>query len=332
MRMNGFKEVPEAVGKFAFENYPDYPSWRAAALPELKRLLGFDRLERLERKPVVPESLWKRRTPLGTIEKLRFSPEEGEEACIYICLPDLPPPYKTFICLQGHSTGMHNSIAVEWQDETVPKAIEGDRDFAIGCLKRGIAAVCLEQRYMGERSSDPEHHPACLLPTLQNLMIGRTAIGDRVYDVDRLIDYLYTRGDIDRTRLGVMGNSGGGTTGMFAGAVLDRITHVIASCSFSSFRGSIGSMFHCACNYVPGLLEYGESADVVGLTAPKPVVIVNGDADEIFPPGEAAPQLRRLEAVSRAAGAAGNCVHADGGGGHRFYAAEAWSAMLPFFQ
>lgn len=32
MRMNGFKEVPEAVGKFAFENYPDYPSWRAAAL------------------------------------------------------------------------------------------------------------------------------------------------------------------------------------------------------------------------------------------------------------------------------------------------------------
>ena len=129
-----------------------------------------------------------------------------------------------------------------------------------------------------------------------------------------------------------MGNSGGGTTGMFAGAVLDRITHVIASCSFSSFRGSIGSMFHGACNYVPGLLEYGESADVVGLTAPKPVVIVNGDADEIFPLDEADRQFRRLEAVYRAAGAAGNCVHAVGGGGHRFYAAEAWSAMLPFFQ
>lgn len=332
MRENGFQEVPELIGKFAFENFGSFAEWKKAALPELKRILGLDRLEKLERLPITAESLWKRETPLGTIEKIRFSPEPGETACVYVCLPAAAkPPYRSFICLQGHSTGMHTSIAVRWEDETQPLAVEGDRDFALECMRRGIAAFCLEQRYMGERSSDPEHRPACQLPTMQNLMIGRTAIGDRVYDADRLVDYLYARGDVDRKRLGIMGNSGGGTTSMFAGAVLDRITHVIASCSFSSFRGSIGAMFHCSCNYVPHLLEFGESADVVGLAAPKPVVIVNGRQDPIFPLAEANRQFARLEAIYRAAGAPGNCLHAVGEGDHRFYAKEAWGAMLKLF-
>ncbi len=332
MQMNKFKDVPESIGKFAFEKYPDFRQWRDAALPGLKQLLGLDRLEKLERKPIVPESAWKRTTPLGTIEKLYFSPEEGEKAGIYVCLPEnAKPPYKTFICLQGHSTGMHNSIAVEWEDESIPKEIEGDRDFALHCMRRGIAAICLEQRYLGERSHKADRTHGCQLPSLQNLMIGRTAIGDRVYDVDRLLDYLYTREDIDKSHIGILGNSGGGTTSMFAGALLPRITHVIASCSFSSFRASIGSISHCCCNYVPGLLEYGESADAVGLTAPKPLVILNGRFDDIFPLEDADRQFARLEKIYAAAGAPGKCIHAVGEGGHRFYDKEAWDAMGPFF-
>ncbi len=332
MQMNKFKDVPESIGKFAFEKYPDFRQWCDAALPGLKLLLGLDRLEKLERKPVVPESVWKRETEYGTIEKMYFSPEEGEKAGVYLCLPyNAQAPYKTFICLQGHSTGMHNSIAVEWEDESVPKAIEGDRDFAILCMKRGVAAVCLEQRYLGERSWKADRAPGCQLPSLQNLMIGRTAIGDRVYDVDRLLDYLYTREDIDKSHLGILGNSGGGTASMFAGALLPRITHVIASCCFSSFRGSIGSMSHCTCNYVPGLLEYGESADVAGLAAPKPLVILNGRIDEIFPLDEADRQFARLKNIYKAAGAEMKCLHAVGEEGHRFYDKEAWDAMGQFF-
>ncbi len=333
MRENGFPEIPESIGKFRFDQFGSFAEWKQAALPELKRILGYDRLEAMPRTPIQPESLWKREVPLGTIEKIRFSPEAGESACAYLCLPAAAkPPYKSFICLQGHSTGMHTSIAVRWQDENEPLKTQGDRDFALECMRRGIAAVCLEQRYMGERSSDPEHRPGCLLPTLQNLLIGRTAIGDRVYDVDRLIDYLETRDDFDRTHLGILGQSGGGTTAMFAGPLLDRITHVIACCSFSSFRDSIGAMSHCACNYVPKLLEFGESADVVGLAAPKPLVIVNGDHDPIFPLAEAKQQFTQVEKIYRAIGAPGNCRHTVGEGEHRFYADKAWGEMGPLFQ
>jgi len=129
-----------------------------------------------------------------------------------------------------------------------------------------------------------------------------------------------------------MGNSGGGTTSMFAGAMLSRITHVMPSCSFSSFKASIMSMTHCTCNYVPGLLHYGESADVLGLIAPRPLVVVSGSKDEIFPVSAARAEFKRLRQIYADAGAPSNCQHVIGAGGHQFYAADAWPVMLKFLQ
>lgn len=94
----------------------------------------------------------------------------------------MAPPYTTMICVQGHSSGMHNSIGVDREDETRPLEIQGDRDFGIQCMSRGIAALCLEQRSFGERR---EQKQATLFPgmcheaAVHALMLGRTLIGDR---------------------------------------------------------------------------------------------------------------------------------------------------------
>ena len=142
-----------------------------------------------------PVTIWKRETEFGTIEKIALCMEEDFVNHIYLCLPHgAKPPYRAFICLQGHSTGMHTSIAVDWKDEITPLQIEGDRDFAIGCMQRGIVAVCLEQRAMGENSTDPNHYPSCHQPAVTAILAGKTLVGERVYDVDRVIDYLYDRG------------------------------------------------------------------------------------------------------------------------------------------
>lgn len=295
--------------------------------------LGVRDLLLAPRVPLAPETLWKRDIPEGSIEKVRIQLEPGVATCLYVCLPaGATGPQRPFLCLQGHSTGMHTSIAVEWKDETQPKAIAGDRDFAIGCLRRGIAAVCLEQRYMGENSTREDRSPDCAHYASIALLSGRTAIGERVFDVDRAIDYLATRPDFDLSQVGVMGNSGGGTTSMFAGAVLPRLTHGMPSCSFSSFRDSIGTIHHCVCNYVPGLYDVGESADVLGLTAPRPLVIVNGREDAIFPLSAANEQFERLQAIYAAAGAPDNVRHVVGPEGHRFYADLAWAEMLPLWR
>ncbi len=316
-----------------FDSSVDVSVWQTKARRELTDLLGIAELMTAERCALEPRSLWKRENEFGTIEKITVHSEPGVENRIYLCLPrEVKPPYRAFICVQGHSTGMHTSIAVDWHDETTPIPIEGDRDFAIGCMKRGIPAVCLEQRYMGENSTDPDHKPACYEPAMCALLRGRTALGERVFDVDRVIDYLASRGDFDLSRIGIMGNSGGGTTSMFSGAILPRLTHVMPSCSFSSFAESIGAMHHCACNYIPGLLCYGESAEVLGLIAPRPLVVVNGRLDDIFPLAPAQRQFARLQEIYAAAGAKDNCKHVLGDGGHRFYAEPAWDAMLPFWR
>ena len=304
-------------------------AWQARLRKKLRELVGGIPRERCALRP---RRIWKRPHALGTIEKVAFTSEPHADVVAYVCLPQrVAPPYRFVICLQGHSTGMHNSIAVQREKETRPHKVEGDRDFALGCMSRGLAALCIEQRSFGERRERVQEQVAprgCHDAAMQALLLGRTLIGERVYDVDRGIDYLAWRGDAELDRLGVMGNSGGGTVALFAAALLPRIAFAMPSCYFCTFLDSIMSIFHCECNYVPGLLKYAEMADVMGLFAPKPLVLVAGRKDPIFPIGGTRKAFRDLRRIYRACGAADRCHLVVGAGGHRFYADDAWPVML----
>jgi dienelactone hydrolase len=307
----------------------DVRAWQRRLRRKLRELVG---IWPDERGPLGARSLWKRRHRLGTIEKIVFRSEPGADIPAYVCLPKkAAPPYTFFICLQGHSTGMHNSIAVARDDNSKRIRVDGDRDFALGCMARGVAALCIEQRAFGERRETVQKHVSphgCHDATMHALMLGRTLLGERVWDVDRAVDYLASRGDADMKRLGVMGNSGGGTISVFAAALLPRIRIAMPSCYFCTFRGGVMSIYHCADNYVPGLLGWAECADVLGLAAPRPVVVVAGKDDAIFPIAEVRKAYRQLKRIYRAAGAADRCHLVVGPEGHRFYARLAWPKAL----
>lgn len=285
-----------------------------------------------DRGPLRPRSLWQREHPLGSIEKVVFTAESGADVLAYVCLPqNARPPYTSMICLQGHSTGMHRSIGVDREDETKPFEGEGDRDFALQCMQRGIAALCIEQRSLGlrrERKQKLVHAQGCHDAAMHSLMLGRTLIGERVFDVDRGIDYLAQRGDADMKRIGVMGDSGGGNISLFSAALLPRIAFAMPACYFCTFKDSIMAIRHCADNYVPNLLRYAEMADLMGLFAPKPVVLVVGREDPIFPLTATRRAFRDLRRIYEAAGARPRCHLVVGEGGHRFYAEQAWPVML----
>ena len=307
----------------------DVKQWQNRLRKKLRQLLGEMPEERC---PLRARRLWKRKHPLGTIEKVVFTSEPFCDVPAYVCLPETTkPPYRFMICLQGHSTGMHNSIAVQREDETKPCKVEGDRDFALGCMSRGIAALCIEQRAFGERREQKQEQVSthgCHDATMHALMLGRTLMGERVYDVDRGIDYLVERGDADTRNIGVMGNSGGGTISVFSAALLKRIAFAMPSCYFCTFKDSIMSIYHCADNYIPGLLQYAEMSDVMGLFAPKPVVLVAGREDPIFPINATRRAFQKLKTIYRACGAEDRCRLVVGKGGHRFYADDAWPVML----
>jgi len=307
----------------------DVKAWQRRLRPKLRQLMGYTSNTH---GPLRVRHIWKRAHPLGTIEKIVFRSERFCDVPAYVCIPkQSKPPHTFMICLQGHSTGMHNSIAVQREDETKPHKVEGDRDFALGCMQRGIAALCIEQRSLGERRERKQKAVSphgCHDATMHALMLGKTLIGERVYDVDRGIDYLASRGDADMSNIGVMGNSGGGTTTTFAAALLPRIAYAMPSCYFCAFKDSIMSIYHCADNYVPGLLKVAEISDVLGLFAPKPVVVVAGKTDNIFPLNGARRAFRELKKIYKAWGAERHCHLVVGEGGHRFYADKAWPVML----
>ena len=306
-------------------------AWQARLRRKLRDLLGWSRMPSL-RGPLHVRSVWRRPHRLGTIEKIVFTAEPGADVPAYVCLPKAEPPYTFMICLQGHSTGMHNSIAVDRHDDTKRIRVAGDRDFAFGCMARGVAALCIEQRSFGERGETVQEQVSgynmCHDAVVRAHMLGRTLIGERVFDVDRGIDYLASRGDVDMRRLGCMGNSGGGTVTMYAAAILRRIRFAMPSCSFCGYRDSIMSIYHCGCNHIPHLYEWAEMADVVGLFAPRPVVVVAGRDDGIFPLRGVRSAFRDLKRIYRASGAADRCRLVVGGEGHRFYADLAWPKAL----
>ncbi len=307
----------------------DVAAWRRRLRRRVRTLLGETPAGRV---PLNVRRLWTWEHPLGRIEKIVFTSEPRCDVPAYVCLPrDVRPPYPFMICLQGHTTGMHLSIGVRAEDERTPCRVEGDRDFALGCMRRGVAALCIEQRAFGERRERKQEKTAphgCQDAAMHALMLGRTLIGERVWDVDRGIDYLLTRDDVDPKRIGVMGNSGGGTISLFSAALLPRIAFAMPSAYFCTFRDSCMAIYHCVDNYVPGLLRYAEMADVMGLFAPKPVVLVAGRRDEIFPIRGTRKAYRALKRIYRAWGAEDRCHLVVGDGGHRFYAEKAWPVML----
>jgi len=303
--------------------------WQNKLRRQLKKLIG---LPEVDRPAIKVRSLWKQQHELGTIEKISFAAEARSDILAYFCLPHgLKPPYPVMICLQGHSTGMHVSIARTLEDETVPYEVAGDRDFGLGAMRHGFAALCIEQRSFGERKEKKQKKVSsqgCQDATMQALMLGRTLVGERVFDVDRGIDYLETRGDINMQRIGVMGNSGGGTATIYSAALLNRVKFAMPSCAFCTYRDSIMSIYHCGDNYIPGILQYAEAGDVMGLFAPKPLVIVAGKTDAIFPIKGVRSAFKDLQQIYEAAGAADQCALAVGPEGHRFYEDLGWKKLL----
>jgi hypothetical protein len=133
-------------------------------------------------------------------------------------------------------------------------------------------------------------------------MLGRTTIGERVWDISRAIDLLSHFEQCDTDRICITGNSGGGTASYYAACLDERIKVSIPSCSFCPYDDSIMAMIHCGCNYIPSARRYFEMGDLACMIAPRKLAIVAGKLDPIFPIDGV---LRGYETVEKIYAAAG---------------------------
>jgi dienelactone hydrolase len=214
-------------------------------------------------------------------------------------------------------------------DEAERKSIqEGERDIAVQAVREGYLVIAPTARGFGETRTQQEIEEgkvsSCHTQLMHDLLVGRTPVGERVWDISCLIEWALGNLDMDAGRIAVTGNSGGGTVALFAAACEPRISAAMPGSYFCTFRGSIGTIRHCDCNYIPGLLGLGEMYDIAGLIAPRPFLAIAGVQDPIFPIDHVRTAFRRLHRIYTAAGVPERCALSEGQGGHRFYKADVW--------
>jgi cephalosporin-C deacetylase-like acetyl esterase len=275
-----------------------------------------------------PEFQIESETKKDNYTDLRFSfqSEEGYRIPCHLLLPDGIQNPPAMICLQGHTTGMHISLGqmIFEKDERFVKVKEAD--FAIRTVKEGFAAIAMEQRNFGEMGALEDGATGCFEPAMTALLMGRTVIGARVWDLMRLIDVLEQEfaEEIDLTALCCMGNSGGGTATAYFAALDDRIALAMPSCAICDFTESIGAMRHCACNYVPHMAEFFGMDDLIAMAYPKLYVQVSGIEDAGFWIKGARNAFQNGRKIYDQQGDANRIALVEGPEGHRFYPDLAW--------
>ena len=209
----------------------NFAAWQKKARARLNALLGLP-LERTE--PNFRVEWTSDKNPAYTETRFLFESEPEVTVIGHLLLPKGVPQENLFlvICLQGHAKGVHISLGRPIYPGDEGDINSGDRDFARQIVARGQAALALEQRGFGERGGT-EKGPACYQPAVQAMLLGKTLIGQRCWDISRAIDVVGEHfPQLDMSRVAVMGNSGGGTAAIYAAAMDERIGATMPSCAF----------------------------------------------------------------------------------------------------
>lgn len=307
--------------------------WQARLKPKIQELIGGFPSSKV---PLAPLLLEKREFKGYTREKFVFTSQPGVQVLAYLLTPTpAKGPVPVVVCVPGHGRGVDDIVGIDSQGRDRTRKDGYQHDFAIQVVERGgMAALAIEPMAFGCRR-DPATKKkglgtsACQPAAGAALLFGETMIAWRVWDVMRAIDWIETRpAQLDASRVGCMGISGGGTCTVFAAALEPRIKAAMVSGYMNTFRDSILSIAHCMDNYVPGILNWCEMYDVAGLIAPRPLFIESGDRDSIFPIGASRESYGRVRRVYESLGAVDAVAQEVFEGEHSFHGKQG----IPFLE
>jgi dienelactone hydrolase len=224
------------------------------------------------------------------IRALCFESRPGLSVTANLYLPRRgKPPYPAVVGLCGHAE--------------VGKAHDLYQSFCQGLASKGFMVLIIDPISQGERiqfraadlrrgAGDTRGAGARSLPGLcqgHNLMGNQLVLlGDffgswRVWDAIRAVDYLVSRSDVDPGRLGVTGNSGGGTLSAYLTALEPRLSMAAPSCFISSYGANLENENPTDAEQIPpGILGSGlDEVDLLLCHAPRPTLIL-AQRDDYF--------------------------------------------------
>jgi len=316
-----FKAAPRLM---AYDGTVPFAQWQKAARAKLAELLGLP----FEMCDPETEIEYVKEREDCTEYRMKIQTEPGYAVPCHLLIPAGAEKAPLTICLSGHGGGMHVALgrAKNEKDEEALRSWP-HRAMALRAIRDGRCALVIEARNFGE-SSLTGYGTSCTEAGKIAILLGRTVIGERVWDAMRILDVIESDfPQADMTDVVCTGNSGGGTAAYYLACLEERITAAAPSCSVCSFEKSIAAMPHCLCNHIPQIRRYFEMGDLGGLIAPRKLVVAAGAKDTGFPLAGVCDAYAEIERLYAAAGAAENCALVVGDGGHLNYADLIWRKL-----
>lgn len=115
------------------------------------------------------------------------------------------------------------------------KAVEYKQKRCINFAKHGILALNLEWFFFGELRQDGNQH----WYSAHLDLVGANGLGIFLLEMRRGLDYLYNHANVDRSRLGVTGLSGGGWQTIFLSSLDERVKAAVPVAGYSSVSAKV---------------------------------------------------------------------------------------------
>jgi dienelactone hydrolase len=212
-----------------------------------------------------------------SIQKILFESMPGLIVSSLLYLPKTSGPHPAVVFQIGHFDGGKS------YDQTIPG------NLAI----KGFVVIAFDPIGEGERVQD--YDPATgvgvagvavyqhILAGAQSILMGQNFARYEIFDAQRAIDYLVSRPEVDATRIGMTGCSGGGTLATYVTALDPRIKASAPACYIQSFvdgypTNSIGDSEQSFAGFLSSLLD---EADYIELFSPQPFLILTTTLDPI---------------------------------------------------
>lgn len=241
---------------------------------QLLEMLGLDPLP--ERTPLNATITGKIEHDEFTVEKLHFQSRPRLYVTGNLYLPKKqsgPAPAVLYVC--GHSSAKKNGVS--YGNKT--KYQHHGAWFA----RNGYVCLVIDTLQLGEIAGI--HHGTYRENMWWWNARGYTPGGVEAWNSIRALDYLQSRPEVDKDRLGVSGRSGGGAYSWYLAALDDRIKCAVPVAGITNLKNHVvdGCVEgHCDCMYFVNTYRW-DYPQLAAMVAPRALLLANSDQDRIFP-------------------------------------------------
>jgi dienelactone hydrolase len=272
-----FRTETDAIAGRCLANIHSLGDWQAQRgeyRRQLQEMLGLWPMpERTDLKPVITGKLEQEEF---TVEKLHFQALPKLYVTANLYLPknlERPAPAILYVC--GHSRMVTNGVSCG------NKA--GYQRHGAWFARNGYVCLMIDTVQLGEIQG--RHHGTYTDGQWWWNSRGYTPAGVEAWFGIRALDYLCSRPEVDKNRIGMTGRSGGGSYTWTVAALDERVKVAAPVAGITDLQNQVvdGSIEgHCDCMFYLNTYRW-DFPQVAALVAPRPLLIGNSDKDSLFP-------------------------------------------------